>query len=59
MSNARSKASAKYNRENTKGYHFLFNKKTDKDIIEFLDNIPNKQGLIKELLRRVMYVQNN
>lgn len=41
----------KYMAANTKQYKFRLNLKYDSDIIEFLDNVDNKQGLIKELLR--------
>ena len=51
MSDARVKASMKYNEKNTKQIKFSFNLKTDADILEKLDSVPNKQGYIKELIR--------
>lgn len=45
------KASEKYDKENTVQIKMKLNKKTDADIIEFLDGLPNKQGLIKHLIR--------
>lgn len=49
-----SKASMKYNEKNVKQMKLALNKKTDVDIIEHLDKIRNKQGYIKELIRRDM-----
>ena len=49
---AQSKASMKYNETNVKQLKLALNKKTDADIIEHLDKIHNKQGYIKELIRR-------
>ena len=46
-----SEYSNRYNKENTKQYLFRFNKKTDEDIIRYLDNCENKLSLIKKLLR--------
>lgn len=40
-----------YDKVNCKGLYIKLNKKTDADIIEFLDSVGNKQGLIKELIR--------
>lgn len=42
---------SKYDKENTKKYCLKLNKKTDKDIIDKLDSVPNKQGYIKHLIR--------
>ena len=47
-----SKASMKYNETNVKQLKLALNKKTDADIIEHLEKIHNKQGYIKELIRR-------
>ena len=41
----------KYNREQTVTVLLRFNKKTDKDIIEYLPKIGNKVGYIKRLIR--------
>lgn len=43
---------AQYDKENTKGLYLKLNKKTDADILKFLETIPNKQGYIKELIRK-------
>lgn len=51
-SNAQKRASAKYDKENTKGIYLKLNKTTDADIIEYLNNVDNVQGLIKDLLKR-------
>lgn len=48
---AKLKAIAKYNRENTKTYCLRLNKKTDKDLIEFLESLASKQGFIKLLIK--------
>ena len=50
-SEARLRAIAKYNRNNTKTYCLRLNKKTDKDLIEFLDSLASKQGFIKLLIK--------
>lgn len=49
--NNRSKASAKYNKENTTQLLIRLNKKTDADIIAHLSDQDSKQGYIKELIR--------
>ena len=51
---AQSRASAKYDKTHTKGIYLKLNKKTDKDIIEFLDGVENVQGYIKNLIRQDM-----
>lgn len=43
---------AKYDKENTTRVYIKLNKNTDSDIIEYLEKSGNKQGLIKELIRR-------
>ena len=42
----------KYDKTNTVQFKMKLNKKTDSDIIEWLENQPNKQGAIKELIRK-------
>lgn len=49
--NAKTRASNKYNKANTKTYCFRFNRKTDADIIEKLERQTSKQGYIKSLIR--------
>lgn len=41
----------KYQKENIKRVVLKLNKKTDFDIIEWLDRLDNKQGTIKEIIR--------
>lgn len=53
-SDARLKAVAKYDKANTKSMMLKLNRKTDADILEYLDKVDNKQGLIKELIRKHM-----
>ena len=54
VSEAKIKAQARYDKENTKSYVLKLNKKTDADVLEKLRNVPNKQGYIKELMRKDM-----
>lgn len=49
--NAKARASNKYNKANCKTYCFRFNRKTDADIIEILERQKSKQGYIKSLIR--------
>lgn len=49
--NRASKASAKYDAENTSRVYIKLNKKTDSDIIKWLDGKNNVQGTIKTLIR--------
>ena len=44
-------AQKKYDAQNTRVYTFKLNNKTDADLIEYLDGVPNKQGAIKAALR--------
>lgn len=41
----------RYDAENTVRKNIKFNKKTDADILEAIENAPNKQGFIKEAIR--------
>ena len=45
------KAVRKYDDKNTVQLKCKLNKKTDSDILEFLETLDNKQGFIKELIR--------
>lgn len=47
-------AAMKYNKENVKQVKINLNRKTDADIIKFLETQGNVQGLIKTLLRDYM-----
>lgn len=49
---SRVKASAKYDKANTFMASFKLNYTTDADIIKHLESIPNRQGYIKDLIRR-------
>ena len=51
-SEARLRANAKYDKTNTKSILLKLNLKTDSDILEKLEEVGNKQGYIKELIRR-------
>lgn len=49
---AQKKASKKYSRNNTKRFAIELNLKNDSGIIKKLEEVPNKQGYIKELIRK-------
>lgn len=53
-SQAKIDANRRYNDKMVKRYNLAFNKGTDVDIIEHLDRQENKQGYIKELIRKDM-----
>ena len=48
---AQRKASSKYDKEHTRAILFKFNKTNDADILAKLDEVGNKQGYIKSLIR--------
>ena len=50
-SEAQKRANIKYDAVNTKKVCFKFNLHTDKDILDKLDSVPNKQGYIKQCIR--------
>lgn len=50
-SKAQAKASAKYDKANTKGIYLKLNTRTDADILDILSNVGNVQGYIKQLIR--------
>lgn len=45
------RATEKYDAANTVQLKMKLNKKTDADILAKLDEVPNKQGYIKQLIR--------
>lgn len=45
---------ARYARKYLKKYSLEFNTRTDADIIEFFDSVPNKRQLLLTLLREEM-----
>ena len=51
MSEALKKAVAKYDASHTKQIKLKLNLETDKDILERLEKVGNKQGYIKALIR--------
>lgn len=51
---AQIRAAAKYDKNNTKLVQLKLNKKTDADILEHLETVGNKQGFIKDLIRKAM-----
>ena len=48
------RAISKYNKENTKSIAIRLNRKTDADVIEFLEGCDNVAGLLKKLVREEM-----
>lgn len=51
-------SNAKSNKKNCKTYLLKLTKSTDADIIAFLDGLDNKQGYIKELIRKELNANN-
>lgn len=51
VSKAQLRAQEKYDKANTVQITLKLNKKTDKDIIDYLSDCDNKQGVIKALIR--------
>lgn len=47
-----------YNKQFCKQYKIKLNTKHEPDLIEWLDNQPNKQGYIKQLIRQDMEQQS-
>ena len=54
MTTPRTKASIKYNSTHVKQIKLNLNLRTDQDIINHLETLENKQGYIKELIRKDM-----
>ena len=50
-SDAQIKAVAKYDAANTKSFLLKLNRKTDADIIAFLEQQPNKLSYMKKIIR--------
>lgn len=53
--NKRSEWQNKYDKAHCKPVYLKLNIRTDADIIEKLASVPNKQGYIKQLIRRDLY----
>ena len=49
---AQKRASAKYNADKTTLVTLRLNHNTDKDILDWLESLDNKQGYIKDLIRK-------
>lgn len=52
---AQARATAKYQKSNTKLYTIRLNLNTDADVIEKLGKVDSKQGYIKALIRKDIY----
>lgn len=50
--NHKSENQARYDKTHTKRIFLKLNLESDSDILEKLDSVPNKQGYIKELIRK-------
>ena len=48
---AQRKAQRRYDAKNTRQVHIKLNLRTDKDVLEKLDEVQSKQGYIKRLIR--------
>lgn len=53
-SEAQLRAQAKYDARETVQFKMKLNKKTDADVIQRLEEQPNKQGYVKRLIREDM-----
>ncbi len=53
-SEAQIKATSKYDKGHTTGVYLKLNNETDADILEHLQTRQNRQGYIKELIRKDM-----
>jgi hypothetical protein len=51
-SDAQKRAIAKYDAAHTTQIHIKLNNETDEDILKRLDEVENKQGYIKKLIRK-------
>ena len=51
MATKQSMIQAKYDAKNSKVYSLKFNRKTDAEIIEKLDQVESRNGYIKQLIR--------
>lgn len=51
ISKARETPQARYDRKNRVPIMLKLNRNTDADILAMLDEVPNKQGYIKQLIR--------
>ena len=54
MNENKYEAQERYDAQNTKRYNIKLSRKTDADIIEYLDRVPSMQGAIKAALREQM-----
>lgn len=54
ISDAKKKANARYDSTHTRQITLKLNLQTDKDILDRLDEVENKQGYIKQLIREDM-----
>lgn len=50
--NAQVRASMRYDEKNTVKFTVKLNRRTDRDLIERMESVSNKNGYIKELIRK-------
>lgn len=50
--NAQVRASMRYDAKNTVKFTVKLNRRTDRDLIERMESVSNKNGYIKELIRK-------
>ena len=54
ITESQKQASIRYHKKNIVNLIVGLNRKTDADLLEFLNTQPNKAGLVKKLLRKEM-----
>jgi len=59
MATKRSISQAKYDKEHCTYFTFKLNVESDKDVIEQLRTVPNRQGYVKELIRKDLESKKN
>lgn len=57
--NRQSAIQSKYDKVHCRRCNIKLNKETDKDILDLLDSLDNKQGFIKSLIRDYIKNANN
>lgn len=58
VSEAKRKANAKSDKKNARYISMKLNRNTDRDILDFIDSLPNKNGYFKNLIRKDMKERN-
>lgn len=58
VTEAQKRATAKYDKDHTRLLTMKLNIETDADILEWWDALPNKQGMMKKLIRDQIRKEN-